>query len=348
MGLQILTDNLDLLAELDDNYLATFLAIYRTDIAEERAQFKEGDTKEDADILVAIEFYLDDIESQRTVAQDFILAQSSSDAQATDFSVVADLAELEQQAQADHAFAMRLASEEGTLPRAAGNNNDSAPPSYEAAVTTTRAHTLAKLAGLWISDRACRALHPDSTDHDPDPEPEFGGVLEAECSFCRDRKPYCEVVKVPCGEVWCRDCIRELFVMACNDESLFPPRCCNQIIPVANVRIHLTGRIIKELEEKRVEFATTDRFYCANAPCSKFIPPSSITANVASCQDCNTQTCTFCKNEAHENECREDVNMQAVLDLAREQGWVRCGNCQSMVELKHGCFHMICRCVSHL
>ncbi|KAK5955878.1 hypothetical protein OHC33_003519 [Knufia fluminis] len=337
------------LADLDDETLFTHLAKYRADLAAEKAQI-ENDEQHDgnseyADNLAAIEIYLEELEIQRTVARDARLAESIVEAKLTDLSTVSEITQQEQQAREDHTYARRLAEgEDDAVAPTNDNNDDNTAPSYEEEIANATTPALSKLAGLWVSAKAGRALHPENKEFDPDPEPEFEGLLRAQCCLCLDHKSYFETVAVPCGDTWCQDCLRELFYDACRDESLYPPRCCTEPIPVASVEVLLPRDMIVEVEQKRVELSTQDRTYCANTACSKFIPPADITSDIAECQKCNSRTCIHCKKEAHENECQEDADAQAVLELAEQEGWKRCGNCQAIVELKHGCNHISCRC----
>ena len=141
----------------------------------------------------------------------------------------------------------------------------------------------------------------------------------------------------PCQHEYCRDCIRDLFSASLTDESLFPPRCCRQNIPLKAVSIFLTKEIKKEFEKKKVEFGTPNRTYCSRPTCSTFIKAENIVDEIAFCPDCTRQTCSVCKSEAHEGEdCPNDTALQQTLDLANESGWQRCYSCRRMVELDIG------------
>ncbi|CAD6446935.1 07300c3a-86b7-4935-8d04-89b37081dc2f [Sclerotinia trifoliorum] len=166
------------------------------------------------------------------------------------------------------------------------------------------------------------------------------------CVICRDEINFCDAARVPgsCRHEYCRTCLEHLFHLSMSDESLFPPRCCNEPITVASVRLFLTIDIVSAFEKKKIEFETPNRIYCCTKPCSAFIHPSKIINKIAICDDCGTQTHTLCKLEAHLGDCSNDTALQEVLDLARDMGWQRCYSCWGMVELQHGCNHMKCRC----
>ena len=165
--------------------------------------------------------------------------------------------------------------------------------------------------------------------------------LTKKCIACQEAKRLFEVVLVPCNHHYCRECVQVLFSAALTDESLFPPRCCRQSIPIELVSVFLTKRIKDEFELKKIEFSTPNRTYCCRSSCSAFVASAGIADDVATCPECSTQTCTICNSQAHVgSDCPNDTPLQAVVDLAREEGWQRCYSCRRLVELEVGCNHM--------
>ncbi len=165
--------------------------------------------------------------------------------------------------------------------------------------------------------------------------------LNKRCEACREVKKYFDVIAGPCHHKYIRDCLRELFSAALTDESLFPPRCCRQAIPLNSVGVFLTRELKDQFEAKKVEFSTPNRTYCCRPACSAFVGGDAIENEIATCSECYTQTCTVCKSQAHiGTECPNDTALQAVIDLANEQHWQRCYSCRRMVELEIGCNHM--------
>ena len=344
MGLYVLLDNMDVLPDLDDDTLETVIAMYKADIAEYKASTDDAqahsDCANDQDIVTALEIQLDEIEGQRQLEKDARLAQSIVDAKLTDLPAIAEAAKEEQQAREDRELAIRLAGP-GNVPGARVNNLDLHPP-YEEVASTPK---MAKLAGLYVGERAGRALHPANKDNDPEPEPEFDELLHHECVVCGDKKSYFGVADLICGHHYCRNCLHELFRESFRDESLFPPRCCRQPIDMATIDIFMTKDLKEQFAEKTIEFNTKDKTYCANKQCSTFIKPDSITDDIAHCPKCGISTCVYCKNESHlGRECQEDPAMKSTLALAETKGWQRCGECKTMIEHKYGCWHMHCSC----
>lgn len=87
--------------------------------------------------------------------------------------------------------------------------------------------------------------------------------------------------RTPCGHVYCIECLRQLFQASMQDETLMPPRCCRQEIPIPLAK--LTAKEIEDFNAKRLEYSTVDRLYCYQPTCSTFIPPSFIVNSVGTC-----------------------------------------------------------------
>ena len=160
------------------------------------------------------------------------------------------------------------------------------------------------------------------------------------CVACQETKHTFDVLETPCRHIYCRGCIFDLFEASTTDESLFPPRCCRQNIPLPMVSDFLTTAFIKRFKEKAVEFTTPDRMYCARPTCSTFIPPSQISGDMAHCPSCLQGTCVMCNSVSHQGDCPNDTDLQELLATAAEVGWQRCHACRRVVELNLGCNHM--------
>ena len=85
----------------------------------------------------------------------------------------------------------------------------------------------------------------------------------------------------PCNHFYHTTCLRDLFMTAMRDESLMPPRCCRQEIPLALASLVKTE--LDSFNAKRLEFSTPDRLYCSRKTCSAFIPSKSIVRGIGSC-----------------------------------------------------------------
>ncbi len=165
-------------------------------------------------------------------------------------------------------------------------------------------------------------------------------IETAECISCGEDHPVTDVVGCLCSHNYCRQCLARLFQASMVDESLFPPRCCSQPIPLEESRNHLSAELVGQFMAKKLEFETPNRTYCHVPGCSAFVPPQFVRADIAACVKCNNKTCAICKGATHAGECPQDEEAQAVLRLADENGWQRCSDCRRVVELQQGCNHI--------
>jgi len=233
------------------------------------------------------------------------------------------------------------------------NEEDIATMKEQARPATSDTRQLSKLAGAYVSPQAGKLIvgerrlsQQQLSGWQYGEEPSIT-LRKYDCTACGDTKEYFEVMKMPCRDWYCRDCIHELFARSLKDESLFPPRCCRQHIPIEHVDIFLTRQIKDEFVEKHVEYNTENRTYCYHKPCSAFIAPEYCNEDrgYARCQKCPRLTCVECKQRHHGSAlCPRDEETEQVLQLAQSAGWQRCGKCRTMVELNHGCHHMQCKC----
>jgi hypothetical protein len=142
-----------------------------------------------------------------------------------------------------------------------------------------------------------------------------------------------------------------MFRLSINGGGTFPPRCCQNVIPLAVVRTRFAddAAILRQLELKELESQTSNRHYCPTPTCSKFLGSTSTPEErqVVDCPWCSAQSCSACK-ERHpdgrwDDACPAADNItQQTIDLAQREGWQRCPACRVMVERLDGCNHMTC------
>jgi hypothetical protein len=160
-----------------------------------------------------------------------------------------------------------------------------------------------------------------------------------ECIACNDRFPPLALSQSPCSHDYCRECLVSLVRSSLQDETLFPPRCCGQNIPIKQGR-WLSPELVGQFQAKKLEFETPNRTYCSEPSCSTFVPPAFISGDRATCPKCNRMTCIHCKGPHHIGVCPSDTASQKVLQLADQNGWQQCFNCRRLVELNYGCYHI--------
>lgn len=164
------------------------------------------------------------------------------------------------------------------------------------------------------------------------------------CVVCTEDIIKSATLTLACGDVYCVDCLRGHLLSCCNDQTMFPPRCCKQQIPEDTIMGVLTDEGERaRFALARIESETADKTYCSGVDCGRFVPPEKVerASNRADCTACGTQTCTLCKGQFHpRGECAQDMALQQLLDTAGTEGWRRCPGCRAVVELSTGCNHM--------
>lgn len=175
-----------------------------------------------------------------------------------------------------------------------------------------------------------------------------------DCVSCMDPIRGVEI-HVPCNHYYDQECLVSLFEAATRDESLFPPRCCRERIPLALIQSYMPAESLAQFKSRTKELSNAKRVYCAKASCSRFLGPQydgilpSLLAPTFKCSapGCGTATCSSCKNEIKartKHRCEESLTDQGVLALGQSSGWARCPGCEMLIELTIGCYHMTCRC----
>lgn len=160
------------------------------------------------------------------------------------------------------------------------------------------------------------------------------------CISCGDAHNKNSAACAPCGHLWCAGCLDRYFERATVDESMLPPQCCTQPIPLADVDKWLVEELVTRFEKKQVELTTPNRLYCANKRCSAFILPDNIAIDRGLCKVCGRATCTICKAAGHRAMCSRDPAKRRIMALAKREHWQKCYGCKTVVELDSGCHHI--------
>lgn len=172
------------------------------------------------------------------------------------------------------------------------------------------------------------------------PLPEQDEPEQHTCTSCRNEFPVLHLIRTPCDHKYCHECLATLLQLVMDDERMFPPKCCRQIIP-AEEHLHvLSADVQRRYQERVVEFSTENRTYCSNPCCAEFIVPVHIKDDMGLCPHCGKTTCIFCKKASHTGDCPNDEELQVVLQIAQQERWSRCFKCKTMIELVQGCYHI--------
>ncbi|CAK3745156.1 Hypothetical predicted protein [Lecanosticta acicola] len=315
-----------------------------------RGKQREGTV---TDAQLALQIYMEDLRCADAILKDRKLAQSISIAVQRDGNFIYEAYRQEQQAEKDRELALRIATEHAP---AAGKETQYSRKMQEKAFEDpwTNAEMLAKVATIYMNPTVWQVPIIRSGGSDAESgqaessawaasREEKGKPAPRNCIACGDAKEFEEVARVPCDHEYCRPCLEELFRLSMKDESLFPPRCDNQEIPLDFVRFFLPSSVAKEFEAKYEELSTKNRTYCHDRTCQTFIS-TALNEEIATCPRCTKTTCIMCKSPSHSGDCPQDAALQQLVETADAHQWQRCYQCARFVELNTGCNHMTCPC----
>lgn len=286
------------------------------------------------DEILAIEIQINELQNQKLVMADIVMARSISRAVQDDGTTIAILADEERRSVQDHQMAIQLSGkplsvpldvpdcrvDEEILSRFDSLNicqGDIMSCYSESVVSLTGAE--AGESSSWASSRG-----------------EGKSNIRHECIACSEVR---ETIQVECQHRYCRACITRLITDATVDESLFPPRCCGQTMLLSLVRPFISAELAAKIQQKAIEYGTPYRTYCSS--CGVFIKLDDIEDHRGHCFRCDQDTCILCKGRYHDGDCPRDAALESVLRLAREAGWQQCFGCQTIVERREGCNHMM-------
>jgi IBR (half RING finger) domain-containing protein len=318
---------------MDDASAALIIDLQQEDVADalENQKGKQVAGRQ-TDFELALDTYKNDLDCYGTILRDHRIARSMGMAVQDDAVALTIALQEEARNADDRAIALRLGGHEGS----------SADQHQTGRLrTNVSEETLARFGQLSVNEEPL--LYTGTTFDETEAGSSKGaagprrGYLD--CAACMDSKPISDMVKVPCSHHYCRPCAVRLFEESITDESLFPPRCCRQVIPLSVVRGFLGFKLVNQFEAISVERNDPYRTYCANPACSAYIFPDMVKLYVGTCTSCLDSTCTLCKKLAHEGYCRDDEREQ-VLEMARTEGWRQCFKCRNMIELGVGCNHI--------
>ncbi|KAL2129682.1 hypothetical protein VTI74DRAFT_7448 [Chaetomium olivicolor] len=324
---------------------------------------RAGERDVSDDLIAAVNAYRADLTATAQILADEAMCKSIAIAVETDADLIGTALSEEEQLTRDRELAFELSGQRwSAVARRQNKSHMGLMP------TTTDEGTLESLRALNISSpspiqntsaglffpqadpgQAESSSWAQSRRRDQNVKPPSKSAHRT-CVSCMERHPGFNLTQpLSCGHEYCRDCLRSLFTASLSDETLFPPKCCREAIPIDSCKAFLTRDVLRRYNAKKLEFDTpiSNRTYCHVKGCSTFVPPAFIINDVAYCcrAGCSGQTCTVCKAASHPNsDCPEDLATQDMLRLAAAECWQRCYSCARFVELNTGCNHITCRC----
>ncbi|KAM5429089.1 hypothetical protein McanCB56680_007977 [Microsporum canis] len=167
---------------------------------------------------------------------DLKIAHSIAHAVDTDGQAITDVLRDEAQAQQDRRLAMTMVG--------AISGNEAPPPYVREECTRLIACVPDEGSDLDRDSDECSA--GPSTSY-PTYAARQGKALERlsqvaeQCCVCLDHFRPCQIVRLQCKDSYCIGCLKSLFMRATKDQTLFPPRCCRQGIPLPLISAELSA-----------------------------------------------------------------------------------------------------------
>jgi hypothetical protein len=170
-----------------------------------------------------------------------------------------------------------------------------------------------------------------------------------------------------CGHYTCRECFDHQLQVASSDltSNHFPlvcwHECCEQPIPIADLRKYATGTMIDALMKASVTYhirSFPDIYRNCRTPDCTSVYLRNGSYEIFTCPTCLTQTCTLCHTEPHvgwtcakyESHLRKNKQNEQLLDNYKAAaGTKECPKCATLIEKVDGCNHVECSgCHGHI
>ena len=179
--------------------------------------------------------------------------------------------------------------------------------------------------------------------------------ISPECMVCGDEVTETTlsnfIINTSNEHRWCANCVREVCAHATHDETMYPPRCCELgDLNIECISHFLSNETLSKLDEMDEMKRTTNRTYCSNPQCARFLAPRlfKFPDTMTTCK-CGTTTCWQCKKSQaeHNGACEFGNPSPEFAALVLAQGWKICPCCNTLIDKWVGCHHIQCRCGFH-
>jgi hypothetical protein len=140
------------------------------------------------------------------------------------------------------------------------------------------------------------------------------------CTACEDDLEATKAWQAPCEHWYCFDCLGILLRVSMEDESVYPPRCCD-VLPWQEIKWLLPKDLAISFGRKGAEFDTPagERVYCAQPACSHFLGGTATLARSVMCSLCHSNTCTLCSSRVSRRALRSPAKRGRTTDPPASQ-----------------------------
>ena len=151
-------------------------------------------------------------------------------------------------------------------------------------------------------------------------------------------------MKTPCSHHHCRTCVIKLIQLSFDNDSIFPPQCCNTEIPQTLIQpiIDQDPDLKQQFEDKLTYHDDSTRTSCSNPDCARYLGPNTKSpgTNMRYCVGCLRWTCVTCQ-KTHVPWMGCQFDNEDLLRWMEEWKWQQCCQCKYGIELEAGCNHIV-------
>ncbi|KAJ5945733.1 E3 ubiquitin-protein ligase [Penicillium verhagenii] len=175
----------------------------------------------------------------------------------------------------------------------------------------------------------------------PSPPTDYEDMLPRErCLACLEYLYTEDLIQCPCDHYYCAGCMSDFVKATLSDTSIFPPKCCDKLIPFPTIKPSLSKVVVRKYEDRLKEMEAPPSI-CFNTECAKPIRAKNINDHIGFCTQCTRRTCTFCGKEAHFGDCKNKKEWDALQGMAKKKKMEGvpylqsvCGSCERLQPYK--------------
>uniref|UniRef100_A0A166C1F4 RBR-type E3 ubiquitin transferase n=1 Tax=Daucus carota subsp. sativus TaxID=79200 RepID=A0A166C1F4_DAUCS len=180
------------------------------------------------------------------------------------------------------------------------------------------------------------------------------------CEICVDEKNFSEKFAISgCDHSYCSDCVCKYIASKLGDnipQITCPVSGCLGLLEPEDCRLILPPEVFDRWGKALCEAVILDsqKLYCPYKDCSAMlVNDGGMAIALSNCQYCERYFCAQCNVPWHLGmECREFQSLNKdereaedimLMQLAKNNKWIRCPKCRFYVEKSYGCLFIRCR-----
>ncbi|KAI3856535.1 hypothetical protein MKX03_028377 [Papaver bracteatum] len=181
------------------------------------------------------------------------------------------------------------------------------------------------------------------------------------CDICIESKAKSETrhSTSKCSHIYCSVCITKHITAKIQENISMitcPDSTCNETLEPHLCRDIISGQVLDRWENALCESSVlaSQKIYCPFKDCSVMLvnDDDGVIVRSTECPHCNRLFCAQCEVPWHSELTCDDFQEikrggkddMLMINLAKDQKWIRCPSCRFYVEKVDGCQHITCRC----